>query len=182
MTEQHDFHYWRDEMARLVALREAQEARRLELQHELIALDARRGASALAALQGGDDERKALQLVEREINEVRGRVDTVDSLLRAAGELVVDAKARQRAAVALELRRMAEAAEVELTAKAARISALTAELQQLMGGPVVASPNCPFAHEQQRPARMRGAADMVQAGHGSPTDPTTGLGFDRGLW
>ena len=60
MAGKRDFMWWRSEIARLDALRQAQETRRAELEAELAELDARRGAAAIAALDGGEAEREVL--------------------------------------------------------------------------------------------------------------------------
>jgi small-conductance mechanosensitive channel len=190
MHEQ-DYIYWRAEVARLVELREAQQGRRLELQRELVGLDARRGKAAVAALSGEQAEREALQFVEREIAETRGRVDTCDSLLRAANELIADAKAEQRKGVAAELRRQAVAAEQALAERTARIGPALAELRAALGLPEGAGGTASIVWDtqrseyerlRQRPDALKNAASAVERGLSCPVNPATGRRWDAGLW
>lgn len=177
----------REELARLAGLKAAQDAERLRLQRELVDLDQRRGAAALACIEpgAGAKQQQALAAVTADIAKQRQRIEDVDAMVAALRDLEGAAKVAQRAAVANELSRQVVALTEEVQDREAHLGELCKAIMDFEETPgcIMLNPEVGKTRTlKARVGRMRNAVDMVRSGHRSFPDPTTGQPFDAGLW
>lgn len=173
----------RAEVGRLVTLQSEHEQALAALQAEIRHLEQERGKRALAAVEGGKPG--PVEAATAELAKLRVKVETGQAMLTAIAERLAEARQEQRGAVVAEMHKRADKLQAESDELSDKLKALLAEIERINGPGTVAlaADRGLVASLKQRGEQMHSAATLfVQRGFACPRDPTTGEGYDAGLW
>ena len=163
----------REAVAGLQAQIAEYDAQTVKLEQDTQRLEEQAGA---AMIDGGDSAE-----LEAQLGKLQARAAVMARARGILQQRLIDAQARQREAIAAELRRQADALQAEHERKAARVNQLFKELEGL-GVKALASADCVFYATAEQIERLQRAADAVLARQHVSIDPSTGRRLDADLW